>query len=176
MPMKTCLKLFLSLSLSAFVTVMPITCLATSGEHEELDETALEDLDETSLDIELIGTAPGKDDQSFAIILDNETRIQRICRKGDYIKGALVKKVYRDKILLSLDGENQLLLFADPQQAENVQAGTTPSANVDERPEPEILPMDPEVTIVRDEPSAENPDIQPRVRRIVFKNKKKTSP
>lgn len=170
------LKLILCLLLSTSAITMPFILQANGAEEEEILETALTNLEETSLDIELIGTAPGKDNRCFAVILDNETKIQQICRKGDYIKGALIKQVYRDKIVLSLDGEDQLLTFADPRQVKKIPAKNITSENVTEEPSETLVELDPDVAIIRDEPSADNPDEKPRLRRIVFKNKQKPAP
>lgn len=144
-----------------------------AAENNDFDETTLEEFRETTLDILLIGTAPGGVEKGFAIILDNKTNIQRICRVGDLIENAEIKYVSRKHVVLSVDGENQVLSFADPRKIERVPA--------EQALEDVIEPSDPifvgplEVFIQRDEPSKDNPNEKPKVRKIIFTGKQKVA-
>lgn len=66
-------------------------------------------LTETTLDIVLMGTIEGPGKSSRAIILNKKDRKQDLFQTGDYIQDALVKRIERGKVILVVNGEEQVL-------------------------------------------------------------------
>ncbi len=80
---------------------------------EDVQLADVADLQETSLDLTLMGTIDSDSNGRRAIILDNKTRQQDIYREGDSVQQALVKKILRGKIILHLRGKDEILSMAD---------------------------------------------------------------
>jgi hypothetical protein len=68
-----------------------------------------ETLKSTSLNIVLMGTINGSGDDNRAIILDKKSRDQELYEKGDAIQGAFVKEILRGKVILALNGKDEVL-------------------------------------------------------------------
>lgn len=161
------------LLISCFTVILAMFHLqAEAVDNDIFDETTLEKLNETTLDVLLIGTAPGGIERGFAIILDITTNTQRIYRVGDYIENAEIKFVSRKHVVLGVGGENQVLSFADPRKIEGVPADEVLDEYVFE-PTETIFVTKPEVFIQRGKPSSDNPNEKPKIRRILFKAKQK---
>jgi type II secretory pathway component PulC len=169
--MKNCLQ---AVCVFMFCLLTVVSPHSVSGSGED-DAAALEDLDETSLDILLIGTAPDDAGRGFAVIQDRAGGVQMIYRVGDLIKGAEIMQIHRQMVVLELDGEREVLSFASPGKVEVV-----PTERLLEETEPEtareIIGYAPEVFIQRDEPIDGQTDPKMPVRRIIFKSKQKALP
>ncbi len=170
--MNAILSRIVYLTFSFLLIMAPFSLQAGAAENDGLDETTLKEFKETTLDILLIGTAPGGIERGFAIILDNQTNIQRIYRVGDYIDNAEINHVYRKQVVLKINGQKQLLSFADPRSIERVAADEVLEEYVFE-PTETIFLSKPEVFIQRDKPSPDNPNAKTKVRRIIFTAKQK---
>jgi len=72
-----------------------------------------EDLEETSLKIALKGTVNGAGDRDRAIILDNNSKVQKLYQKGDGIQGAFVKEILRGRVILTFNGIDEVLDMSD---------------------------------------------------------------
>lgn len=66
-------------------------------------------LDKSDLEIVLVGTIGGGEGNNRAIILDKKTRKQDLYKEGDEIKGASVKEILRGKVILDVEGKEELL-------------------------------------------------------------------
>lgn len=81
---------------------------------KELDLAALE---QTQLKLKLWGTvAPpeegsqeGEDSKAYAVIEDTSLRQQNLYRKGDSIQNAQVKAILREKVVLTVNGKDEVL-------------------------------------------------------------------
>ncbi|WP_163338237.1 type II secretion system protein N [Desulfopila sp. IMCC35008] len=71
--------------------------------------TKAEELEPTSLELVLMGTIFGKNDEDRAIILTKKDRKQDIYRVGDQIQGALIKEIRRGSIVLNVDAQDEIL-------------------------------------------------------------------
>ena len=69
----------------------------------------VEDLKETDLKLKLWGTVAGKERGTYAVIEDTKTREQNLYRTGDTIQNATVKVILRQKVVLSVDGRDEIL-------------------------------------------------------------------
>lgn len=71
--------------------------------------TKAEEMEPTTLELVLMGTIFGKNDEDRAIILTKKDRKQDIYRLGDQIQGALIKEIRRGSIVLNVDGQDEIL-------------------------------------------------------------------
>ncbi len=76
---------------------------------KEENDNPLEGLENTSLDLVLMGTITGQSGRSRAIILEKAKRKQEIYYKGDYVQDAEIKDIFRGKVILSYQGKDEVL-------------------------------------------------------------------
>lgn len=105
------------------------------------------------LGIVLMGTISGSDNNNRAIILNRQTRDQELFSAGEVIEGALIKEIQRGKLVLSIDGKDEVLDMSEaakmrpaytappPPPAKNVRrpatlGGGDPTANINAAPTP----------------------------------------
>lgn len=81
----------------------------TGTEALEDDKILPQPLVQTTLDLVLMGTIEGEENSSRAIIFNKQDNKQGLFQIGDYIQNALVKDIKRGKIILEVDGEEQIL-------------------------------------------------------------------
>ena len=83
---------------------------------EKLDQAAIdiEALKPTELKLKLWGTITGQDGMTRAVIEDQSKRKQEFYRAGDDVSSAKVKMVLREKVILSVKGEDQILEIEKP--------------------------------------------------------------
>ncbi len=77
-----------------------------SSDSNELDDLNLEP---TRLELALWGTITGPEDSLFAVIEDKHQRKQALYRQGDEVQGARIRKILRNGVILTLNGDDQLL-------------------------------------------------------------------
>lgn len=80
-----------------------------------VSETPPEELEATSLDVVLMGTVGG-DGDNRAIILNKRDRKQEIYSVGDNVQGAIIKEILRGKVILNLDGRDEMLDMSEAAQ------------------------------------------------------------
>jgi general secretion pathway protein C len=103
----------------------------TAGQapSEKKDEPPLE---KTRLQLDLWGTVTATSDGlSYAVIENKKSREQSLFQIGDRVEGAVIKKIDRNRIILHLDGQDQVL-EVDFTRTSSVQPGP-----VEILPEPE---------------------------------------
>lgn len=103
-------------------------------------EPAPDKLAATSLELSLQGTIAGPPNKRRAIILDKKKKVQDIYYQGDTLQGAVIKEIQRGKIILSVNGKDEILV---PE---------TPKASPTTAPGPEIFPQVPAETVQEDSP------------------------
>ena len=69
----------------------------------------LENIEETKLKLKLWGTVTGEERQSYAVIEDTQKREQNLYRVGDSVQNATLKMILRSKVILSLNGKDEVL-------------------------------------------------------------------
>jgi general secretion pathway protein C len=79
----------------------------------------IENLKETKLDLKLWGTVAGDSVKAYAVIEDLKSRKQNLYRPGDTIEDATIKMIIREKVVLTVDGKDEIL------QMQKVQKGGT---------------------------------------------------
>jgi len=60
--------------------------------------------------LKLVGTVIGEGIDSFAVLIDPDTGRQLSFHIGDSIKGAVIRNILRGKIILSIDGKEEVLM------------------------------------------------------------------
>lgn len=91
----------------------------------------LEDMAETKLQLKLWGTVTGNTQQSYAVIEDTQKREQNLYRVGDSVQNATVKAILRAKVVLTVNGQDEVLAM------EEIQAGG-PSRSIASRGSPPV--------------------------------------
>jgi general secretion pathway protein C len=86
--------------------------LAESGKGAA--EIDVDKLKQTGLKLKLWGTVTGPDGQTYAVIEDPKTREQLLYRPGDTVQKAAVKMVLRQKVVLNVDGRDEVLIMEEP--------------------------------------------------------------
>ena len=99
---------------------------AESGDQPSANEPVVEEeLEKTTLELVLMGTIDGVDDQGRAIILKKKDRSQDLYKVGDVVEGALVKEISRGRVIINVDGRDELLDINEARQF--VQSGMMPA-------------------------------------------------
>lgn len=92
-------------SRSLFGKIKPTNTKATVEEEPVLTTT--------SLNLTLLGTISGKDNDQRAIIRNKNNKEQDIYYKGDSVSNALIKEILRGKIILTVNGKDEVLLMEE---------------------------------------------------------------
>ena len=77
----------------------------------------VEEMEETKLQLKLWGTVTGDSRQSYAVIEDSQKREQNLYRVGDSIQDATVKAILRAKVVLTVNGQDQVLAMEELKQS-----------------------------------------------------------
>jgi general secretion pathway protein C len=104
----------------------------TSGEdaQEETSESIqVAQLRLTSLNCTLVGTIVDDEGDGWAVILDNEGGQQEMATVGSHFKGARVVRILKDKVVLNLNGKDELLLMDMEERPEQASAAPTASSS-----------------------------------------------
>ena len=91
-----------------------------------------QDLKTTSLKITLLGTIYSNGQNSAAVIEDKAKKTQGLYRVGDSINNAVIKSILDGKIVLRVDGHDEILVMDELKSSETViaPAGRVPTASV----------------------------------------------
>ncbi len=89
---------------------------------------AIEDMKQTELKLRLWGTVTGDRDRAYAVIEDEKKRQQNLFRQGDTLQGATVKQILREKIVLSVNGKDEILSMEKPPAGDTRLSRTMPTA------------------------------------------------
>lgn len=90
-------------------------------------------LEHTSLKISLVGTVVGDRKNTFAVIKEKNKKKQDLYREGDTIQGALIKDIFRGKIVLRVGDRDEILTIEEDRasRTEKQAPGPKPSATVE---------------------------------------------
>ena len=87
-------------------------------EQATVEEVKPETLEETSLDLSLLGTIAGDMTSARAIILDKRQRSQDIYRVGDSVQEAEIKQILRGKVILRHGDKDEILTMVEGDEKE----------------------------------------------------------
>ena len=73
----------------------------------------LEKLKQTDLKLKLWGTVTRQDGLAYAVIEDTKTREQNLYRTGDSIENATVKMILREKVVLTVNEQDEILTMEE---------------------------------------------------------------
>jgi general secretion pathway protein C len=87
-------------------------------------------LAQTTLNLKLLGTiTDGKNDDGYAVIEDVQKRKQGLYRSGDAIVNAMIKAILRKKVVLNVDGKDEVLLMeVDKDKGKKTGGAQSPNA------------------------------------------------
>ncbi len=74
-----------------------------------VDKVDIEELKQTKLKLKLLGTVTGNKNKAYAVIDDLKDRKQNLYRVGDSLQNATVKLILREKVVLNLNGKDEIL-------------------------------------------------------------------
>ena len=80
-----------------------------SGAERPPEPVVFENLQPTSLKLKLLGTVSGDQGKTFAVIQNATRKQQQLYRVGDTIQSATVKMILREKVVLSVNGKDEIL-------------------------------------------------------------------
>ncbi len=89
---------------------------------------SLENIEETKLQLKLWGTVAGDLQRSYAVIEDTKKREQNLYRVGDTIQNAEVKMILRAKVILSVQGKDEVLVMEEVQKSAGRSFGKSPTS------------------------------------------------
>jgi general secretion pathway protein C len=75
----------------------------------------LENLEQTQLKLKLWGTVSGAEETAYAVIEDTQQREQDLYRTGDTIQNATIKMILRAKVVLNVNGKDEVLAMEETQ-------------------------------------------------------------
>jgi general secretion pathway protein C len=90
---------------------------ATGQPDKEAGQEQIGDLEPTTLQVRLLGTIAGDEQSTRAIIEDQQKREQNLYRVGDAIQNAVVNRILRGKVVLRVDGRDQILTMDEKKKA-----------------------------------------------------------
>lgn len=89
----------------------------------------MDNMAQTQLKLKLWGTVTGKPEQAYAVIEDIQKREQNLYRIGDSIQNATLKLIKRSKVVLSLNGKDEILAMEDMSKASKSKSSVARSAS-----------------------------------------------
>jgi general secretion pathway protein C len=89
------------------------------------EKIIIEKIKPTEKNLKLWGTVVGNDPSRAYVIIEETSKKRRrenqhLYRHGDIVQGAQIKKILREKVILSVNGNNEILRIVDPQSSGNV--------------------------------------------------------
>lgn len=114
--------------LSKYKTILERNIFHSSSTQDAAisGKTIIEDIKPTERNLKLWGTVVGNDPaRAYAIIEEPGAKSRRqqqsLYRRGDIVQGAEIKKILREKVILSANGNNEILRIVKPQSSGRIQ-------------------------------------------------------
>jgi len=125
----------------------------------------VDDLAETKLHLALLGTVTGGKDDARAIIRDEKTKLEDLYQSGSEVQGAVISRISRGKVVLLVNGREEVLTIKDPESDQ----GRSAVPRAEGRPTERVLGGQGAQEAPAREIGNKVPEAQPR-RRISFRN------
>ena len=117
-------------SLKDFNLIVERDIFKTKRVIKKVEPEPVEDIDalkEATLDVALIGTVVGAPSDTYAIIREKKgKKEQNLYRVGDSIKGAVIKKILRGKVILRVGSQDQVLSMEEVTRSSAVSSSSSP--------------------------------------------------
>ncbi len=134
--------------------------LEPTGKPIGSEEADLDSLAETTMQLALLGTVSGSKEDARAIIREEKSKKEEIYQVGSEVQGALITRIDRGKVVLQVNGREEVLNIKEPESGAPAAGGAepvpvpapaagepaenqTPQASPDDNPDrhvPEALP------------------------------------
>ena len=75
------------------------------------------DIEVTELNLALKGTVVGEGRSSYAVIVDNDSGKEDVYFQDDFVLGARITRITKNKVILNLNGKEEALLMTDQSRA-----------------------------------------------------------
>lgn len=95
--------------LSYYMPVTERNLFNTKTETGQQPKLNIETLKPTDLKLKLFGTVTGDKNKAYAVIEETEKRRQNLYRIGDTIQNASIKMILREKVVLRVNGKDEIL-------------------------------------------------------------------
>ena len=92
---------------------------SSESASEETQPSEYENLEPTKLKLALVGTVAGSDEDAAAFIEETDKRRQELYRVGDIVKNATLKAILNGKVVLSVDGKDEILTMKEPSSSQS---------------------------------------------------------
>lgn len=102
----------------------------TAQQQQKID---LEKLKQTDMKLKLWGTVTRQDGLAYAVIEDTKTREQNLYRTGDSIDNATVKMILREKVVLTVNDQDEILTMEEVFASKKSVRGGTPRSDTHAR-------------------------------------------
>lgn len=115
----------------------------TAADNEQ-SESDIEHLAQTQLSLSLLGTVTGSQEDARAIIRDDKTKLEDLYRAGSEIQGAVVQRITRGKVVLLVNGREEVLVIKDREEGGGPatrKVGQRPPAAINEPEERAMQPI-----------------------------------
>lgn len=90
----------------------------------------IDTLEETQLKLKLWGTVSGSAESAYAVIEDTQKREQNLYRVGDVIQEATLKAIFREKVVLAINGKDEILSMEKMQQTAAIARASQRQSNI----------------------------------------------
>jgi len=97
-----------------------------------------EDLERTALNISLLGTVSGDNENSVAIIQERAKRSQSLYKIGDTIQNATIIEILRGKVILRVGSKNQILTMEENTSASGPTSRKRLPQSINRRRDPSV--------------------------------------
>ena len=153
-------------SFSAYQAILARDLFKTTATPEaepEAEAIELDKLKETRLNLRLWGTITGTSETAYAVIEDKSKNRQGLYHEGDAIQNATVKMILRKKVVLRVNGEDEILVMED----EKEQSGHMSAALEEREPDAEYsYAVGEQVSIDREEINSALNDINQLMQQV----------
>ncbi len=118
-------KIIKSLADYAVITKRNLFNTETRSVPETGQQIDIGDLKPTDLKLKLWGTVTGVQGKDRAVIEDTKERKQNLYGSGDSIQGATVKLILREKVVLSINGKDEILEMEKLKSGKSLRAASS---------------------------------------------------
>jgi len=116
-----------SKSFSAYRAIVDRDLFKTTASEKseaEAEKIELDKLKKTQLNLKLWGTVTGTAEQAYAVIEDKNKHRQGLYHKGDAIQNATIQMILRKKVVLRVNGEDEILTMEDEDKSDRMNAAS----------------------------------------------------
>ena len=100
---------------------------------EEIKPSEYENLEPTSLKLALVAIVEGSDENAAAVIEETDKRRQELYRLGESVKDATLKAILEGKVVLSVDGKDEILTMEEPSSRQSSSSSTVRGSRTSSR-------------------------------------------